>query len=338
VGTTEDLSVTTELRGPAGMLAYDGRVDGDSIGGYALNGVLSFENLDLRTLLDTAVTPVTALNGSVTLAVRGDSLFNLAGSADLALGRSRIDSLSVYDGARVQLRFADGRVSVFGTDTVETVAGRAVASGGLGLGASVRDSLSIAFRIDSLGGLRPYLRTARTDSLHGSVEGNLVLRGSVDSLDVAGVVSGEDIVYPGLRAHHLRLTPALTNVSQNMGGTISLHSDTLGLSGVRFARVDGDLSLGDGRTGGYSVLATEMNGPVIASVGALTFEGDTATVRMDSLSIMLDDKRFTLQRPASIRVEPALLVVDTIVLTADGDERMTIAATLPTASRLRRSW
>lgn len=329
VGTTQDLSVTTELRGPAGMLAYDGRVDGDSIGGYALNGVLSFQNLDLRTLLDTAVTPVTALNGSVTLAVRGDSLFNLTGSADLALGRSRIDSLSVYDGALVQLRFADGRLSVFGSDTVETVAGRVVASGGLGLGGSVRDSLSVAFRLDSLGGLRPYLRTARTDSLNGIVEGNLVLRGSVDTLDVAGVVNGEDIVYPGLRAHHLRLTPALTNVSRNMGGTISLHSDTLGLSGVTFARVDGDLSLGDGRTGGYSVLATEMNGPVIASVGALTFEGDTATVRMDSLSIMLDDKRFTLQRPASIRVEPALVRVDTIVLTAGDDQRMTLAATLP---------
>ena len=328
-GTTEDLSVTTELRGPAGMLAYDGRVDGDSIGGYALNGVLSFENLDLRTLLDTAVTPVTELNGSVTLAVRGDSLFNLAGSAELALARSRIDSLSVYDGARVQLRFADGRISIFGSDTVETVAGRVIASGGLGLGGTVRDSMLIAFRIDSLGGLRPYLRTARTDSLNGTVEGNLVLRGSVDTLDVEGVVSGEDIVYPGIRANHLRLTPELTNVSRNMGGTISLHSDTLSLSGVRFARVDGDLSLGDGRTGGYSFLATEINGPVIASVGTLTFEEDTATVRMDSLSIMLDSKRFTLQRPASIRVEPALVVVDTVVLTADGDERMTMAATIP---------
>jgi translocation and assembly module TamB len=72
-----------------------------------------------------------------------------------------------------------------------------------------------------------------------------------------------------------------------------------------------------------------MNGPVIASVGALTFAADTATVRMDSLSIMLDDKRFTLQRPATIRVEPALVVVDTVMLTAGDDERMIMAATLP---------
>ncbi len=272
---------------------------------------------------------MTALTGSATLNVRGDSLFNLVGSADLELARSRIDSLMVHDGARMQLRFADGRMTVFGSDTVETVSGRVIASGGLGLGAGVRDSMTIGFQIDSLGGLRHYLRAARTDSLNGSIAGTLVLKGSVDSLDVGGVVLGQDIVYPGLRAQELRLTPALTNVSLKMGGKIELHADTLSLSGVRFSRIDGDLSLGDGRGGAYSVLATEMNGPVIASVGAVSFEGDTATVRMDSLSIMLEDKRFTLERPASIRVEPTLIVVDTVALTAGGDERMVLAATLP---------
>ncbi len=328
-GTTDDLSVTTEMRGPAGMFAYDGRVDGDSVGGYALNGVLSFENLDLRTLLDTAITPVTALNGSATLAVRFDSLFNMVGSTELALARSRIDSLQVHDGARLQLRFADGRMTVFGEDTVETVAGRVIASGGLGLGGGVRDSLSEAFRVDSLGGLRQYLRAARTDSLAGTIDGTLVVRGSIDTVDVSGVMNGADIVMPGLRAHHVRLTPVLTNVSRSVGGAMNLHSDTVSLSGVSFSRIDGDVSFGEGKDGSYSVLATELNGPVIASVGALNFTEDTAVVRVDSLSIMLDSKRFTLARPASIRVEPALVVVDTVVLTAGDGQRMTIAATLP---------
>ena len=329
VGTTDDLNITTELRGPAGMIAYDGRVDGDSVGGYALNGVLSFENLDLRTLLDTAVTPVTSLSGSATLAVRFDSLFNMVGSTDLALARSRIDSLQVYDGARLQLRFADGRVAIVDSDTVETVAGRIIASGGLGLGGGVRDSLSLAFRLDSLGGLRQFLKVAIADSLNGTVEGSFVVRGNVDSLDVNGVVNAADIVYPGLRAHHVRLTPALTNVSRNMGGAVNLHSDTLSLSGIGFARIDGDVSFGDGQDGSYSVLATEMNGPVIASQGALRFIADTAIVRMDSLSVMLDDKRFTLERPAHVRIEPALVVVDTVSLTSGGDARMTLAALLP---------
>jgi translocation and assembly module TamB len=328
-GTTDDLSITTELRGPAGMFAYDGRVDGDSVGGYALNGTLTFENLDLRTLLDTAITPVTALNGSAALAVRFDSLFNLVGSTDIAFGRSRLDSLLVHDGARVQLRFAEGRVSVFGSDTVETSAGRAIAAGALGLGGSVRDSMTIAFSIDSLGGLRPFLKTAPGDSLNGTIAGSLTLRGSIDTLDVGGVVNANDFVYPGIRAQHIRLTPALTNVAVNMGGTLNLHTDTLSLSGVRFSNVDGDLSFGDGRIGSYNVLATELNGPVIASAGALSFDGDTATVRIDSLSLMLDDKRYTLQRPSSVRVEPTLVVVDTVELRAEDDQRVTFAASIP---------
>lgn len=338
LGSTEDLSVTTELRGPAGMLAYDGRVDGDSVGGYALNGLLTFESLDLRTLLDTAITPVTVLNGSATLAVRFDSLLNLVGSTEVALGRSRLDSLLVHDGARLQLRFADGRVTILGSDTVETGAGRAIASGGLGLGGSVRDSMAIAFSIDSIGGLRQYLKAARTDSLGGAIAGNIVLRGSIDTLDVGGVINATDLVYPGLRAQHIRLTPALTNVTTNMGGTFNLHSDTVSLSGVRFNVIDGDVSFGDGKLGSYNVLATELNGPVIASVGTLMFEADTATVRIDSLSLMLEDKRYILQRPSSIRVEPTLVVVDTVVLTAADAQRITFAAhvpdSLPIAARL----
>jgi translocation and assembly module TamB len=328
-GTTEDLTVFTELRGPAGMLAYDGRVDGDSVGGYALNGGFTFQNLDLRTLLDTAITPVTSLNGSASLAVRFDSLFNLTGATEIALGRSRIDSLLVHDGGLMQLRFADGRMTIYGSDTVETSAGRAVATGGIGLGGNVRDSLSIAFSIDSLGGLRPYLTTARSDSLNGAIGGTVVLRGSVDSLDLGGVINATDVVYPGIRAQHIRLIPALTNVSGNMGGVMNLHSDTVSLSGVRFTAIDGDLSFGDGRLGSYNILATELNGPVISSVGGLTFEGDTATVRIDSLSLMLEDKRYTLQRPALIRVEPALVVVDTVVLTAENNQRILFAASVP---------
>lgn len=328
-GTTDDLTITTELLGPAGMLAYDGRLDGDSVGGYALNGTVTFGNLDLRTLLDTAVTPVTVLNGSATLAVRFDSLFNLTGSTEIALGRSRIDSLLIHDGGLMQLRFADGRMTIFGSDTIETAAGRAIATGGLGLGGNVRDSLSINFSIDSLGGLRPYLTTARTDSVNGTIAGTVILRGSVDTLDVGGLINANDIVYPGIRAQHIRLIPALTNVSGNLGGSVNLHTDTVSFSGVRFSTIDGDLSFGDGRAGSYNILATELNGPVISSVGGLLFEGDTATVRIDSLSLLMEDKRYVLQRPASVRVEPTLIVVDTVVLAAEDDQRILFAANMP---------
>ena len=162
--------------------------------------------------------PVTALNGSAHVPAARSTAVHLVGSTDLALARSRIDSLQVHDGARWQLRFADGRMTIFGEDTVETVAGRVIASGGLGLGGNVRDSLALAFTIDSLGGLRQFLRAARTDSLAGSIEGNLVLRGSIDTLDVSGIMNGADIVMPGLRAHHIRPDADADECSKSVGG------------------------------------------------------------------------------------------------------------------------
>jgi translocation and assembly module TamB len=328
-GTTDDLFLATELRGPAGLLAYDGRVDGDSIGGYALEGQLRFENLDLRTLLDTAVTPVTALTGVAALAVRGDSLFNLVGATDLDLDRSRIDSVVVHDGARLRLRFADGRMRVFGTDTVETAVGRVLASGGLGLGASVRDSMTVEFRVDTLGSLRRYLRAAPGDSVQGSIEGLMVLSGNVDTLNVRGVATGYDVVLPGIDANEVRLTPALTNVTRSLGGEVVLHADTLSLGGVHFQDIDGRVALEAGRPGSYSVLATETNGPVIESSGAVRIEGDTTNVVVEALSIMLDQRRFTLDRPATVRVEPQLILVDTLVLVTDGDAAMRFSANVP---------
>ena len=328
-GTTQDLSITTELRGPAGLLAYDGRVDGDSLGGYGVDGQLRFEGLDLRTLLDTAVTPTTNLTGSATIAVRGDSLANLVGATELALDRSRIDSVLVREGARVQVRFADGRMQIFGEDTLETGAARFVASGGLGLAKGVRDSLTIRMLAESLADVRRYVDIAPTDSLVGSVDGRLTLVGSVDSLDVGGVVIARGFMYPGVQARQVRLTPNLRNVTGAMAGSVNLRADTLTLGGVRFSEVDGDVDLSDGKSGGYSVLATEINGPVLRSVGAVSILGDTTSVRMDSLTLLLEDKRFVMQRPATIRVEPSLIAVDTVVLASSGDARILFAANLP---------
>lgn len=327
-GTTQDLAVTTELRGPAGLLAYDGRVDGDSIGGYGADGVLSFAGLDLRTLLDTAVTPVTSLNGALTLAVRGDSLYNLAGAAELALERSRFDSILVREGSRVQMRFGDGRLRLFGEDTIGLADARIVASGGFGLGGGVRDSLLLRVTAGSLADLRRYLDVTPLDTLEGVINGRVVVTGNVDSLDVDGAITARDVRFPGLVASKVTVSPTLTNVTTAIGGRIALDSDTLTLGGVRFRDVDGAVNLVAGRAGDYSLLASQINGPVIASGGSIAIEGDTTTVRLDSLSIRLDDKRFTLQRPSAIRVEKERIVVDTVLLAADGASA-SFAADLP---------
>lgn len=328
-GTTQDLAVTTELRGPAGMIAYDGRVDGDSLGGYGVDGVLTFATLDLRTLLDTAVTPVTSLNGTATIAMKGDSLFNLLGTTELSLDRSRFDSVLVREGSRVQLRFGEGKVRVVESDTLQIGAGRVVATGGLGLGGSVRDSLTLNIAATSLDDFRRYLRLAPSDTLGGSLLGTVTLRGSVDTLDIDGAITGRDLAFPGVLARKVTLTPTLTNVSHAIGGKLALDADTLTLGGVRFREIGGDVNLRDGRSGDYSAMATEANGTVIASGGVIEMAGDTTSVRMDALSVRMDNRQYSLQRPALVRVENERIVVDTIILTADDGSGATFAANVP---------
>jgi translocation and assembly module TamB len=330
-GTTADLAVTTQLRGPAGQLAYDGRVDGDSIGGYGLDGTFSFQGLDLKTLLDTAVTPTTDLWGRAEMNVTFDSLLTLAGTTTIEFDRnSRVDSVTVYAGARARMRFADGVVHFAEGDTVRSVAGDFVVAGGLGLGAGHRDSLQIGFRLDSLGGWRRYMSgVSEPDTVTGSLAGQLTLRGSIDTLGVEGWVEGDSLRIPGLTVQRLRVTPELSDVTGAFGGQIIVGAETASLAGIAFSRIDGTLGLSDGRAGEYGVLARASNGSVLESGGTLAFAGDTTSVRIDQLSIMVDANRFELDRPATIRVEPALVAVDSMVLEGRGDSRLSFAASAP---------
>ena len=288
------------------MLAYDGRVDGDSLGGYGVQGTLRFEGLDLRTLLDTVVTPPTALSGTVELDVVGDSLPNLAGSALLRLERSRVDGNLIYD-AYARARFADGRARI-DTASMLSVAGTATARGALGLSAAVRDTLGLTVEIDSLGGLRRYLSSASpgdTVPLTGRVQAGLSLIGSLATLGVSGWVDGRELVISNLRVRHLRVMPDFADVNGAIGGSASLQADTLDVAGVRVDMLRGNLSLSEGRTGQFSFIATAANGPVLQSSGDLRFFGDTTGILVDSLSLMFEDHQFALERPTTVRVSPA---------------------------------
>lgn len=329
-GTAQDLAVTTQLRGPAGMIGYDGRVDGDSLGGYALDGVVTAAGLDLRTLLDTAITPVTDLWGRATLNVTFDSLLTLAGSATMEVDRhSRFDSILVYGGSRARMRFADGVARVLAGDTITYAAGRVIAEGGIGLGAGYRDSMLVEVQLDTLGGVRPYLGVAPEDTLHGSVTAQLRLRGSIDTLGIGGWVRAEGLAMPGLQARSVHLTPALTDVLGAVDGRLDVRADTAVLGGVSFRRLAGDLVLEAGRTGQYALFAEATDSSTVASGGALAFEGDTTTIRVDSLALALGASRYRLERPARVRMEPARFATDSLLLAGPGGARLAFAVDAP---------
>src|SRR3712207_1146797 len=86
----------------------------------------------------------------------------MVGTLGIELDRSRVDSVRVFpSGAR--LEFDGGRLRV-DTLRLETSAALLTAVGGIGLHAAASDTLRYTVIVDSLGGLRPYLRPRRPSS------------------------------------------------------------------------------------------------------------------------------------------------------------------------------
>lgn len=345
-GQADDLSVIAELTGAPGTLAYDGRVDADSAGGYGYHGTLRFNDLDLRLLLDTAAVPTTRLNGTAEVDVVGDSLATWVGPLDLRLDRSSIDSVRVYDGARARLRFGGGLLRV---DTLhaETALLSLSGQGGIGLLPPVRDTLRFTLSADSLGALRPFLvrlsegdsvarAAALRDSLGAEVAGRGVLAGSLDSLDVRGALDIRRLTYGTYGARVARVSASLERALQpEVQGTISVSADTLGLGGVAVASAGLDLEVRGREHVGFGVLATLSNGPVLEGRGTFGARDDSMSVRLERLRVGLDGREWTLARAATVRAAGGGFALDTVHLTGSRGGAITVAGTAPSAGDVR---
>lgn len=311
-GATNDLAIVAEVRGAPGTIAFDGRVDLDSIGGTGYAGTLRFTNLDLRTLYDTTSMPVTALTGSAELNITGDSLPLYEGTIAIALQRSMIDSTRLYDDTRARLRFHDGVLSI-DTMMVSSTIGSLIARGGLGLRSDRRDTLELFFRGDSLGALRPYLRRAaqdsiaresvEQDSLAAYIEASPVrLVGSIDSLSVRGVIDFRDINAWSATAERARVSLELDEVgTSRVRGTASITGDTVMAGGIAIKDAAVDLNFANRDSIDALALVTLNNGPVLNTQAAVKLSPDTSRVSLSRFRIAFDDHEWSTQQPASIK-------------------------------------
>ncbi|HEX7123121.1 MAG TPA: translocation/assembly module TamB domain-containing protein [Gemmatimonadaceae bacterium] len=338
-GTLSDLALNTELRGTAGEIGYDGRVDADSTGGYGVHGTVRLGSTDLRTLLDTAVTPHTTLTGLVTLDLTARSPADMRGSAQVELERSIVDGLRVYP-SRARARFADGRM-MLDTLQIESVAGVASGRGALGLRADVKDTLTLVVTVDSLGWLRRYLPSAAVengepvnDSLRGEFDGTVRLIGSVDTLGLQAFLRGTQVNASGVSANRLRVDAALERILRAPTGTLSLTGDTVVVGGVRLRSAAVDGRIDQGRTGTYNAMAIAETGPVLQAQGDFERTGDTTTVAIRDLGVLFEGHRLALLQPTTVRVAPDMVAVDTLRVRGGAGEEFMVVATLPDSAPL----
>ena len=340
-GTLDDLSITTELTGPAGTFSYDGRVDGYPTS-YAARGTLLFSNLDVRTLLANDTIPVTSLNGRVELDVSADSasrdstIKSLNGVVSANIDRSFVDSMRVYQ-AFARLGFSGGRVRV-DTVRVETVAGMVSGRGALGLTTAVSDSLTYRVEIDSLGGLRRYFTAkaastdtaAAADSIDGQVDIDGTVYGSIDSLRAPGELKARDIWVRGDRAKAVAGGFEVSRSASGLGGRLSVRVDTAVIGNVGIESGTIFFHASDERNNVFRVDAVSANGPRLIVQGAGTLSGDTTRVRVDTLTLAVRDHRLSLERPATITMRPDGVTLDSIRVRDAHAGLLSVAGTVPT--------
>jgi translocation and assembly module TamB len=339
-GIAPDLEIEADLTGPAGHITYAGRVDADSIGGYGARGSGAFDNLNAAALVGNDTLP-SRLAGRYDVDLTGDSLATLAGALALRLDRSEVDGLQLTSGTS-RLRFDNGIMHV---DTLQLIGvpGRLSAQGTLGLTRSAgNDSLVLAVKVDSLGGLRRYLKSGVSitgatvrDSLLGSLTFNGSVRGWLDSLDVRGALDGRELYVNGNLSHATTGSLAVRSVNGRTTGMVDLRADTLVAGGisVRSATLQARLlDRGHARFGGQ---AATSNGGSVLLAGEYQAHGDTTAVRLDTLTVAQGDARWALRQPTHVVQSPRGLVMDTLVLANGSGGRITGSAQVPAGAPVR---
>ena len=342
-GTISDLQLTTTLQGAAGTLSFDGRLDIDPPS-YGIRGSGQVNGLALQQLLDStrlrsAVRPTT-LSGRYDVALSGDSLSNLEGSAAVDISRADVDGLRIFPSI-ARLRFAERRVFV-DTLRLETTAATALAHGALGLPHGASDSLRLQLIVDSLGGFRRYLAahaprdSLLADSLAGQVTANGTVYGRLDSLDAVGTVVGTGLLVGKTRGRLVGGRFAIRDLLSNPGGTATLRFDTLTVAGILLDSVAATVQMAGRSRAAFAIAAHSDNGPMarvvgsaISTGGALGAHEAMTRVTLDSVGLTIGDSKWRLAGTSHVARDSLGAALDSLVLVNGAGGRLAVRGTAP---------
>jgi translocation and assembly module TamB len=325
-GTLEDMDLDARLTGDGGTMAARGNFDFyEPL--YAARATGAVEQLDLRALLQRDDLVSTRLNARVEAGIAGDSLPSLLGRVAVALDRSAVGEI-LLDPSTARLRFEGGRL-VVDTLILATSAAAVRAHGALGLTRAVADSLAFRVIVDSLGGLRPWLAGAATDSLAGYLETEGVARGAIDSLDVRGRLEGHDLFLRGDRAKLLTGSYALADLLRAPRGGASLVLDTLAVAGLGITRASTDLAVDGTGSTRFAVDVLAINESRLTAGGRVERSVAATTVFLDSTRLAVGRGSYRLRAPARLTIDSAGLSVDALELRHDERGWLAIRGALP---------
>lgn len=320
-GMADDFSLSTILAGEGGELSFDGRVDAlEPI--FGMQGSFRTRGLNLQSLFGDSRYPVTTLSLAGDLDVRGADLASLRGPLRATVDQfSRVADARLFGGT-VHVRFDSGLVRI-DTAVVESSALRLDARGALGLIVSRRDSLGFTLHVDSLGGLRPWLRqsgalaSATTsgidaDTLRGSFTVRGQITGSADTLDPLGLSvsaqgDGRELLFRGSSAARVNASLSLAQLLRGGTGTMLLTVDSARVAGIDVASAVGRAQLRDGVAERFSADARTPSESRVTIAGGVVRTDAVHRITVDTLSVRVDSaaarrRGFALLAPAVLQL------------------------------------
>ncbi|HYC51338.1 MAG TPA: translocation/assembly module TamB domain-containing protein [Gemmatimonadaceae bacterium] len=335
-GTTENLQLTAQLEGPAGRISYTGTVDAYPLS-VAARGSGRVDGLDLSRLVAGPRIPAGSMTGTYQLDVRGDTndLGTLRGTASALVERSEFDGVRIYP-SRMRARFADGRMYL-DTVRIESTAARVDASGALGLTSRVRDSLQYLVSVDSLGGLRRYIERfasaradgAPADSISGSLTISGVARGSLQSIAVAGRISGSDLFVRREAGREIIGSFDIADLQGDPTGTVALRFDRLNFGGILIDSLGAALNFASADAASFSIGANAVNGVSLAVGGNMRVSDSVTSVVLGQVNLATDSSRWTLAGQSSILASASGFSVDSLVLANGAGGRVSFEGVVP---------
>ena len=330
-GTSDDLTLTTALRGPAGRFETDLRMD-DALPTYRVVGTLRTQDLDPRVLLDDPRVPAGELSGSLRAELGWETLADLIGSADLDLERSTLGGVRIFAGS-TRLTFADG-LARLDTLSLETSAVDVAAAGALGLAEGISDTLRLRLRVDSLGGLRPLLDRPAGDSLAGAGLLDATLTGWLRDFAADATLNASGLYYAGNRATLASLRAELQRLPGPPTGSLLLRGDTVTLGGLGLVSLRAEGALFGTEPAGVSLTALGKSGTQLDFGGLVALRGDTTALLTDSLALRTARHSWRLGAPARLAVANGGFRLDSLTLRASEGAQLRVTGGLPTLGTL----
>ncbi|MEK0430902.1 MAG: hypothetical protein RL139_706 [Gemmatimonadota bacterium] len=325
-GTTSDLTLATDLSGEAGRVEADLRLDAEAPG-YRVTGRASVAALDPRVAFADSAMPRGEVTAGLDVALGGDSLANLDGTAVLRVDRSIVEGIRVFSGT-ARLRFGEGRVRV-DTARLETTAVEVSAAGALGLHPGRADTLVVRARVDSLGGVRRLIGAGLADTVAGVLRIESIAHGWIRDFAIDAALEGNRLVLGTNDARVVSGDVHLTGLPSAATGSISLGADTVRAAGFGLTRAFARSTV-DGRgRGRVELQVAGASGTLARAQARFASAADSVRVDLDSLVIATELQRWALGAPARLARDGVGFAVDSFVLQGATGARLRVAGRVP---------